>query len=1162
MIVAEAEVIIQGDDRGAQKAFDRTKVGMGKLAKDGRQILGDGAKGWGDAVLQGMGQSSRKAGDAVGQVKRSVVDMAQTTARSMKTVGDSGEDAAKRLRSVEGSLRSVEAMAHKAGVGMAAGLTAPLLAAAKLGIGYAGDFQESMSVFRVTANATAADMAKVGAAAIQLGNDEKLPGTSALDAAHAMLELSKAGLTVKDTLGAARGVLQLSAAGQIGNAEAAKIAANALNGFGLAGTKAAMVSDLLAAAANKSGASMTEIADGLAQSAAVYHAAGISIADLTTGLSMLRKAGIAGSDAGTSMKTMLIALEKPTTEAATQLKKWGVNVYDAQGKMNSFKVIIAQFEVATKGLTQKQRDFGLATVFGSDAVRAANVIVGGGVEKFNALEKAVTRHGVAAEIAAAHTEGFNGKLEAMKSAGQTMLQAYLTPVLPKLTEYAEGVTKGFDAMGKWSPATKRMALDAAGVAIVAGPALIFLGKVSGGVRAIIGLRAAFVAAQAAKAAALVATGGAATTAATAETAEGAATEWMTLQARLAAPALASEAVALDGLAASAGAAALKVGGLRGAIALLGGMALPAVMGVGSAAGVAYMAKDFEGSVKDAKDANAKVYRAYQSKAYGAARNVLGKLGKVGLMEQAGKPGSGYTAQDAQDVMRNQKRDRAADWLANNARRLPNAAIGRYGERIVPLTPDGDAIKGALAAMNPDPHAGERPPKSPRGGGGAGRPRRTDEDRAEAKATRDNASAVAALRDQYYEADKAVRLYGKSQASVSLQYDIDHGKIARQNVAQAEGVVRRLRDVEAAEKGTQARERAMAAEADWDAARIEHAKAMAATKAVLSDRDRASYALFGKAFAQVVDAHSRQRVMWAAEEAHAARMVETRAAWAAVRDRIAEARVETRDRNAERVTATALAWSAVRDRIAEVRAEMVKAADARFTDVFAELNERLTMAGTESERTRARLVKMAEAFGIGTTAAERIRTGMGRANEAMRLTLKVDRIEAFRSRMREVAAQVGGYFGKMSTDVLSGMRLTFGGIVGGFGAMMADIARQQLAGSIQHGLTGLLAGALGGGGKQRSPASTMLTAFGGFHATGGPVLSHEAVVVGERGPELFVPSGSGSVETAARTRKAVGGRAIQVTVNVSAPNPGAFHDSTPQTMQRVGHAVRAALGSLG
>ena len=110
-----------------------------------------------------------------------------------------------------------------------------------------------------------------------------LPATSAKDAADAMLELSKAGLSVNDTMAAAKGVLQLSAAAQIGNAEAALITANALNMFKLSGDKATLVADLLAAGANKSSADIQQMADALQMAGNVAANAGLSIGEYDHG---------------------------------------------------------------------------------------------------------------------------------------------------------------------------------------------------------------------------------------------------------------------------------------------------------------------------------------------------------------------------------------------------------------------------------------------------------------------------------------------------------------------------------------------------------------------------------------------------------------------------------------------------------------------------------------------------------------------------------------------------------------------------------------------------------------------------------------------------------------------------------------------------------------
>lgn len=119
------------------------------------------------------------------------------------------------------------------------------------------------------------------------------------------------------------------------------------------------------------------------------------------------------------------------------------------------------------------------------------------------------------------------------------------------------------------------------------------------------------------------------------------------------------------------------------------------------------------------------------------------------------------------------------------------------------------------------------------------------------------------------------------------------------------------------------------------------------------------------------------------------------------------------------------------------------------------------------------------------------------------------------------------------------------------AAIGDIAAsavQSAIGSAGSG-AGLLSGLLGGG------ASTSASSLGGLlgsltgltgRATGGQVNAGRGYIVGERGPELFVPTSSGKIDT----MSGKGGRDVRVSINVNAPK-GA---STPESLQRSGRQV--------
>lgn len=84
------------------------------------------------------------------------------------------------------------------------------------------------------------------------------------------------------------------------------------------------------------------------------------------------------------------------------------------------------------------------------------------------------------------------------------------------------------------------------------------------------------------------------------------------------------------------------------------------------------------------------------------------------------------------------------------------------------------------------------------------------------------------------------------------------------------------------------------------------------------------------------------------------------------------------------------------------------------------------------------------------------------------------------------------------------------------------------------------------------AATLLSASG--RATGGPVTQGRAYVVGERGPEIFVPERAGRIETQGRGGAS---RPVSISIHVAAPD-----SASPQLMQRsaqqVARAVRRAV----
>ncbi|GAB3166592.1 hypothetical protein GCM10027059_25770 [Myceligenerans halotolerans] len=273
------------------------------------------------------------------------------------------------------------------------------------------EFDKAMSSVSAATHATGAELDALREAAIRAGADTSF---SASEAAGAIEELAKAGVSTTDILaGGLDGALALAAAGGIDVSEAAETAASALTQFGLKGSDVGHVADLLAAGAGKAQGGVTDLGQALNQSGLIAAQTGLTIEETTAALSAFASAGLLGSDAGTSFKTMLQVLSAPSSTAATEMERLGISAYDAQGNFVGLEALAGNLQSALEDLTPQQRNSALATIFGSDAVRAASIIYKQGAEGVREWTGAVDDQGYAAETAAIQLDNLAGDLEAL-----------------------------------------------------------------------------------------------------------------------------------------------------------------------------------------------------------------------------------------------------------------------------------------------------------------------------------------------------------------------------------------------------------------------------------------------------------------------------------------------------------------------------------------------------------------------------------------------------------------------------------------------------------------------------------------------------------------------------------------------------------------------------
>ena len=397
----------------------------------------------------------------------------------------------------------------------------------------AASFESRLSAIKAVSGNTTEEMEKIRQKALQIGKDTAF---SASGAASAIEELAKAGVSTADILnGAADATVALAAAGEVELPEAASIASNAMNQFGLAAKDLPNIADKIAGAANASAIDVSDFGMSLSQVGAVANLAGVSFDDTAAAIALLGNAGIKGSDAGTSLKSMFMRLIPTTNDQIQAMQDLGIITFDntkamqmlrdngikplgsdtvtlqdqmmklaaqltgtkegsgaakkkymelamatgalhneffnANGEMKSFSEVADVLGTSLEGMTNEQKQATLTTLFGTDAVRAAAVVAEKGSKGINEMATSMGKV-KAADVAATRMDNLEGTIEALKGSAETFAIQLGTVVLPTLKKMADGATKVLDKFIGLDDGTKKLIVV---VGLAGAGLLLFLG---------------------------------------------------------------------------------------------------------------------------------------------------------------------------------------------------------------------------------------------------------------------------------------------------------------------------------------------------------------------------------------------------------------------------------------------------------------------------------------------------------------------------------------------------------------------------------------------------------------------------------------------------------------------------------------------------------------
>lgn len=290
----------------------------------------------------------------------------------------------------------------------------------------AAGLEAKLSEVGAVSNATAEEMQQLRKAAEDAGTTTKF---TASEAAEALAELARSGMSAKESMATLPAVLQLAQAGKVGLAQASEYVTSTIAAFVLKAEDAGRVADVLAKGADSSKTSVTGLAQALSYAAPVAKGLGLSMEYTVALIGKFADAGIDASRAGTALNAILSQFSDPASKFRQELAALGITT--------------GNFEEALRDLAKAGPASRAAILaVGTEAGPALRGLLNKGIGALDDLHKTLRNAGgAAAETAKKIEDNLLGSLSGLGSAWDAVKIALGTPVLPVLRDGVERLSK-------------------------------------------------------------------------------------------------------------------------------------------------------------------------------------------------------------------------------------------------------------------------------------------------------------------------------------------------------------------------------------------------------------------------------------------------------------------------------------------------------------------------------------------------------------------------------------------------------------------------------------------------------------------------------------------------------------------------------------------------
>ncbi len=373
------------------------------------------------------------------------------------------------------------------------GFTVPIVTALGVATKAASDYQYQLADIRKEVVAQGYSASQTSSIMKNLSSDtlkwSKEFGVGTKEINDGMFELVSNGYNVKQAMGMMPELLKTMTANSDQSGESIKLTASMLEQFGQnLGSNSTVIKNgnslmnQMTEATHKSAMSLDDLKEISGNAGAAMHAMGVKTYEFMAIAGRLKSAGIDASSVGTGLSSLMTRVGTGTGQAAKDLKKYNIQVFDSKGKMKDVFDILGQMQGAYQKMNDKQRQSFMYNVVGQENMKVGMTLMDANLDRYKSLSNEIEHsNGTVDKYNKTMRNTSQFTMAQFKSSLNALEIEFGQKFLPTLTPIIRELKNILDRFSDLDPATQKLILNT-GLAVAAGgPLISMFGKLTSGV---------------------------------------------------------------------------------------------------------------------------------------------------------------------------------------------------------------------------------------------------------------------------------------------------------------------------------------------------------------------------------------------------------------------------------------------------------------------------------------------------------------------------------------------------------------------------------------------------------------------------------------------------------------------------------------------------------